>query len=55
VAVTRDFADRVAEVAQLLEEDEVADDALRRLTSLGAALGRVARGNLTPRPPQIRA
>jgi GAF domain-containing protein len=38
VAVTRDFADRVAEVAQLLEEDEVADDALRRLTSLGAAL-----------------
>lgn len=38
VAVTRNFADRVAEVAQLLKEDEVPDDALRRLTSLGAAL-----------------
>lgn len=38
VTVTRDFADRIAEVAQLLKEDEVPDDALRRLTSLGAAL-----------------
>lgn len=38
VTVTRDFADRLAEVARLLKEDEVADETLRRLTSLGPAL-----------------
>lgn len=38
VAVTRELADRVAEVARLLKEDEVSDDALRRLTGLGAEL-----------------
>jgi hypothetical protein len=38
VAVTRDFADRLAEVARLLKEDEVADETLRRLTDLGPAL-----------------
>jgi GAF domain-containing protein len=38
VAVTREFADRVAELAQLLDEDEVEDEALRRLTSLGVEL-----------------
>lgn len=38
VSVTRDFADRVAEVGRLLEDDEVLEEALRRLTSMGAAL-----------------
>jgi GAF domain-containing protein len=38
VAVTRDFADRLAEVARLLKEDEVADETLRRLTGLGTEL-----------------
>jgi GAF domain-containing protein len=38
VTVTREFADRVAEVARLLKEDEVPDEALRRLTSLGVEL-----------------
>jgi GAF domain-containing protein len=38
VAVTRDFADRLAEVAELLETDEVLDEALRRLTGLGVEL-----------------
>jgi len=38
VAVTRDFADRLAEVARLLKEDEVADETLRRLTGLGTGL-----------------
>jgi GAF domain-containing protein len=38
MAVTRDFADHVAEIAQLLNEDEIPDDALSRLTGLGAAL-----------------
>jgi GAF domain-containing protein len=38
VAVTRDLADRIAEVAQLVKEDEVPDEVLRRLTSLGVAL-----------------
>jgi GAF domain-containing protein len=38
VDVTRDFADHVAEVAQLLMEDEAPDEALRRLTGLGAQL-----------------
>lgn len=38
VDVTRDLADRVAEVARLLEDDEVPDTALRRLTTLGAEL-----------------
>jgi GAF domain-containing protein len=35
VTVTRELADRVAEVAQLVQEDEVADEALRRVTDLG--------------------
>jgi GAF domain-containing protein len=38
ITVTREFADRVAEVAQLLEADEVPDDVLRRLTALAAEL-----------------
>ncbi len=38
VTVTREFADRVADVAQLLTEDEVPDEALRRLTELGVEL-----------------
>ena len=38
VTVTREFADRVAEVAQLLEADESEDDSLRRLTTLAVEL-----------------
>lgn len=38
VTVTREFADRVAAVAQLLEADEKQDEALRRLTSLAVEL-----------------
>jgi GAF domain-containing protein len=38
VAVTRGFADRLAEVAQLIKEDEIPDDTLRRLTALGVEL-----------------
>lgn len=38
VEVTREFADRVAEVVQLLEDDEFPDDVLHRLTGLGAEL-----------------
>lgn len=38
VAVTREFADRVAEVAQLLETDETEDESLRRLTTLAVEL-----------------
>lgn len=38
VDVTRGLADRVAEVARLLEDDEAPEEALRRLTSLGAEL-----------------
>lgn len=38
VAVTRDFADRLADVARLLNQDEVEDDTLRRLTGLGIEL-----------------
>jgi len=38
VTVSREFADRVAEVARLLEGDEVEEAALRRLTSLGTEL-----------------
>lgn len=38
VAVTREFADSLAEVAGLLEADEVPEEALRRLTSLGVQL-----------------
>jgi GAF domain-containing protein len=38
ITVTREFADRIAEVAQLLEADEVPDDVLHRLTGLGAEL-----------------
>jgi GAF domain-containing protein len=38
VKVSREFADRIADVAQLLKDDEVQDDALRRLTSMGAEL-----------------
>jgi len=41
ITVSREFADRVAEVAQLLEAgeaDEIPDDTLRRLTTLAAEL-----------------
>jgi GAF domain-containing protein len=38
ITVTREFADRVAEVAQLFEADEIPDDTLRRLTALAAEL-----------------
>ena len=38
ITMTREFADRVADVAQLLEGDEVPDDALHRLTALAAGL-----------------
>jgi hypothetical protein len=38
ITVTREFADRVADVAQLLEGDEVPDEALHRLTALAAEL-----------------
>src|SRR5579859_6091045 len=41
ITVTRQFADRVAEIAQLLEAgetDEIADDTLRQLTALAAEL-----------------
>jgi GAF domain-containing protein len=34
VTVTGDFADRLADVARLLDEDEVQDDTVRRLTGL---------------------
>ena len=36
--VTRDLADRVADVAELLKDDEFPDDVLHRLTSLGTEL-----------------
>jgi GAF domain-containing protein len=38
ITVTREFADHVADVAQLLEGDEVPDEALHRLTALAAGL-----------------
>ena len=38
ITVTREFADRVADVAQLLEGDEIPDEALHRLTALAAEL-----------------
>jgi GAF domain-containing protein len=38
VKVTREFADRVADVAQLLKDDEVPDEVLQRLTALGIEL-----------------
>src|SRR2546421_8769756 len=38
ITVTREFADGVADVAQLLERDEIPDEALQRLTALGAEL-----------------
>lgn len=38
VTVTRNFADRLADVARLLEEDEIQDQTLRRLTDLGIEL-----------------
>ena len=41
ITVTREFADRVAEIAQLLEAgeaDEIPDDTLRQLTALAAEL-----------------
>jgi GAF domain-containing protein len=38
ITMTREFADRVAEVAQLLESDEIPDEALHRLTALAAEL-----------------
>lgn len=38
VAVSRELADRVAEVARLLADDEVLDEALHRLTKLGVDL-----------------
>jgi hypothetical protein len=44
VAVDRDYADDVAEVARLLADEEALDDVLLRLTALGAELvsGRAA-------------
>jgi GAF domain-containing protein len=38
VTVTRQFADRVADVARLLKEDDIPDEVLRRLTGLGVEL-----------------
>jgi hypothetical protein len=38
ITMTREFADQVADVAQLLEGDEVPDEALHRLTALAAGL-----------------
>ena len=38
ITVTREFADGVADVAQLLERDEIPDEALQRLTALAAEL-----------------
>lgn len=38
MTVTREFADRIAEVAELLIEEEVPDGALRRLTGLAVEL-----------------
>jgi GAF domain-containing protein len=38
ITVTREFADRVADVAQLLKGDEIPDEALDRLTALAAEL-----------------
>lgn len=38
MVVTREFASRIADVARLLEEDEVADKTLRRLTELAVEL-----------------
>ena len=38
VTVTRALADRIAVVAQLLQSDEMPDEALRRLTDLGVEL-----------------
>jgi GAF domain-containing protein len=38
ITVTREFADRVADVAQLLEGDEIPDEALNRLSALAAEL-----------------
>src|SRR5690349_22112592 len=38
IAMTREFADQVADVAQLLEGDEVPDEALLRLAALAAGL-----------------
>jgi len=38
VTVTRELADRIAVVAQLLKSDEMPDEALRRLTDLGVEL-----------------
>jgi hypothetical protein len=36
ITVTREFADRVADVAQLLEGDEIPDEALNRLSALAS-------------------
>jgi hypothetical protein len=38
ITMTREFADRVADAAQLLEGDEIPDEALSRLTALAAEL-----------------
>ena len=38
ITVTREFADHVADVAQLLEGDDIPDEALHRLTALAAGL-----------------
>lgn len=38
ITMTREFADQVADVARLLEGDEVPDEALHRLTALAAGL-----------------
>ena len=51
ITVTREFADRVADVAQLLDGDEIQDEALSRLTALAAELvpgGRIAAADLRP-------
>ena len=38
VTVTRPFADRLAEAARLIKDDDVPDETLRRLTNLGVEL-----------------
>ena len=53
ITVTREFADRVAEVAQLLEADEadeIPDETLRRLTALAT---RVVHGGAQAPDPAV--
>jgi hypothetical protein len=45
VRVTREFADRVAGVARLLDDDEIPDEVLQRLAALGSSWSRA----VTPR------